>query len=87
MTDVNSKYRTLTSRGFATTKKNMPKEKKENKKFADISMIQIQLNNEIKSKAEKEQERKRAERTLKLVAQRLKEEGVTDYKMKMWTYM
>ena len=65
----------------------MAKEKKEIKKFADISMIQIQLNKEIKSKAEKEQERKRAERTMKLVAQRLKEEGVTDYKMKMWTYM
>jgi len=65
----------------------MPKEKKEIKKLADISMIQIQLNNEIKSKAEKEQERKRAERTMKLVAQRLKDEGVSDYKMKMWTYM
>lgn len=65
----------------------MPKEKQEIKKLADISMIQIQLNKEIKSKAEKEQERKRAERTLKLVVQRLKDEGVEDYKMKMWTYM
>ena len=64
----------------------MPKEKQEIKKLADISMIQVQLNNEIKSKTEKEQERKRAERTLKLVAQRLKDEGVSDYKMKMWTY-
>jgi len=65
----------------------MPKEKKEIKKLADVSMIQIQLNNEIKSKTDKEQERKRAERTLKLVVQRLKDEGVDDYKMKMWTYM
>ena len=64
----------------------MPKPKKENKKLAEISLIQIKLDLEVRSKAEKEQERKRAERNLKLVALRLKQGGVEDYTMKIWTY-